>query len=93
MSKSQHPVMRSSNYAARRSARAPVTGHVDDPSALCPDRAIEHLDGTLELNGYFFEVDWDEIDPPEGHPDAQEIPHETVVAEIRAFLGAPDDSK
>ena len=92
MSKSQRPVMRPSDCTARRSARSPVTGHVDDPSALRPDRAIEHLDGTLELNGYFFEVDWDEIDPPEGHPDAQEIPHETVVAEIRALLGAPNDS-
>jgi len=85
--------MRPSDRTARRSTSAPVTSQVEEPLALQSDLAIEHLDGTLELNGYFFEVDWDEIDPPEGHPDAQEIPHETVVAEIRAFLGAPDDSK
>lgn len=57
-----------------------------------PDGTIDHPDGTVEFNGYFFEIDWDEIDPPEGHPDAQELPHEAAMAEICQQLGFPPGS-
>jgi hypothetical protein len=42
-------------------------------------------DGYVEINGYVFYENWDEIDPPgsEGEP---EIPHEVVTAEFEAML-------
>jgi hypothetical protein len=63
-----------------------------DGTVHWPDGTIDHPDGTVELNGYFFEIDWDELDPPEGHPDAQTVPHEVVVAEICERLGLPPGS-
>ena len=57
-----------------------------------PDGVIDHPDGTVEYNGYFFEINWDELDPPEGHPDAEEVPHEEVVTEMCELLGLPPGS-
>jgi hypothetical protein len=34
----------------------------------------------FELEGMSFEINWDDLDPPDGHPDAEELPHEEVVA-------------
>jgi hypothetical protein len=56
------------------------------------DEVIEHADGTLELNGYIFQIDWDSIDPPEDHPDADEISHEAVMAEMCELMGLPPNS-
>jgi hypothetical protein len=38
--------------------------------------------GYVEINGYVFQEDWDEIDPP-GSEDEPEFSHEEVVAGIR----------
>jgi hypothetical protein len=58
-----------------------------------PDGIIDYPDGTAELNGYFFErIAWDELDPPQGHPDAEEVPHEVVMNEICEILGIPPGS-
>lgn len=37
---------------------------------------------SFDYNGYHFEVDWDEIDPP-GIDDEPGIPHEQVMREMR----------
>jgi hypothetical protein len=61
-----------------------------DGSAHYADGTIDHPDGRIECNGEildFGEIDWDELDPPEGSPDAEEIPHEVVMAEIRKKFG------
>jgi hypothetical protein len=39
-------------------------------------------DGYVEINGYVFYENWDEIDPP-GSDDEPEIPHEEVVVYLR----------
>jgi len=37
-------------------------------------------------NGYHFEIDWDEIDPPGVSDDEPQIPHEQVMEETRALI-------
>ena len=50
---------------------------------------VVHLDdGYVEVDGYVFHEDWDEIDPP-GSDDEPGIPHEVVMAEIREMLRKP----
>ena len=51
-------------------------------------------EGTVEVDGYVLEadIDWDELDPPEGDPGGEEIPHEVVMAEMCALLGLPPGS-
>jgi hypothetical protein len=57
------------------------------------DGVIEYLDGRMEFNGLMFDPpDWDEIDPPEGHPDAVGIPHDEVMKRLRESLGLPPRS-
>jgi hypothetical protein len=52
---------------------------------------VIHLgDGYVDINGYIFHDDWDEIDPP-GSDDQPEIPHEVVMAEIFEMLKMPVD--
>jgi hypothetical protein len=59
----------------------------DEIPARCEDGTITHADGTIELNGELFEVDWNELDPPEGHPDAEEIDDDVVWAGVCDSLG------
>ena len=40
---------------------------------------------SFDYNGYHFEVDWDEINPP-GIDDEPQIPHEQVVRETLELL-------
>jgi hypothetical protein len=66
-----------------------------DGSAHYADGTIDHSDGTIECNGEildFGEIDWDELDPPEGSPDAEEIPDEVVWANACKLLGLPPGS-
>jgi hypothetical protein len=67
---------------------------LQDPPPLVEqvDEMAENPDGTIELGGYVFKVDWDEIDPPDGHSDMEEVSHETVVADMCALLGLPAGS-
>ena len=52
---------------------------------------VVHLDGGyVDINGYIFHDDWDEIDPP-GNDDEPDIPHEVVMAEIFEMLKTPVD--
>ena len=79
-------------------APMPKSSHVDSlhsVSAPACDRddSTDHLHGTGELEvDLFTEIDWEEIDPPEGSPDAKEIPHEDAKAEICEYLGIPAGS-
>ena len=61
-------------------------------SVVLEDAVIDHPDGTVEVDGYFFEVDWDEIDPPDGSAEGPDIPHEEAMAEACKQLGLPPGS-
>ena len=70
---------------------------MDDPNSLrapvvSEDGVIDHPDGTVEIDGYFFEINWDEIDPPDGSADGPGIPHEEAMAEVCRQLGLPPGS-
>ena len=41
---------------------------------------------SFDYNGYHFELDWDEIDPPDVSDDEPGIPHEQVMEEMRALI-------
>jgi hypothetical protein len=57
------------------------------------DGTIHYPDGTMEVDGWLFDpIDWDELDPPEGSPDAEEIPDEVVWAKMCKRLGIPPGS-
>lgn len=53
---------------------------------------IPHVDGFVTVGGYVFYENWDEIDPPGRDDDEPEIPHEEVMAKIRALLKKPIES-
>jgi len=48
-------------------------------------KATDLGDGYVEINGYVFYENWDEIDPP-GSDDEPEIPHEEVMAYVADLL-------
>jgi hypothetical protein len=41
---------------------------------------------SFDYNGYHFEIDWDEIDPPGVSDDEPQIPHEQVMEKTRALI-------
>jgi hypothetical protein len=48
---------------------------------------------SFDINGYHFEVDWNEIDPPGFDEDPEDgIPHEQVMREMWEILNAPAGS-
>ncbi len=47
--------------------------------------AIDLGGGYIEINGYVFHEDWNEIDPP-GSDDEPEIPHEEVMAYLHDLV-------
>lgn len=53
------------------------------------DGVIERADGDLEMDGFLFTIDWERLDPPRGHPDAEEIPDGEAMAELCEALGLP----
>lgn len=53
------------------------------------DGVIERADGDLELDGFRFTLHWDWLDPPKGHPDAEEIADAEAMAELCESLGLP----
>ena len=66
---------------ARRTSEA-----IDEEGELVEVLHLE--DECIEVNGYVFHENWDEIDPP-GGDDGPDIPHELVMAETRAMLRKP----
>lgn len=76
--------------AAQVALETDLMGSVRDANGSIhnPDGTIDHPDGTTEFNGYLFDpVDWNELDPPAGSPDAVTISHEQVMAEMAAKYG------
>jgi hypothetical protein len=68
---------------SERSASTPVR-HTQSAAVPTDEGRLERF----ELNDHYFEIDWNEVDPP-GEEDQPGIPHDEVMREIRALQKRP----